>query len=77
VQATEKGKLMIPTSEMAYAELVGNRLLVVVLGGRARISNRRSKALLYSLRSLTWSSGVGFVNYFYFTAISDQNIIIY
>jgi len=36
VQATEKGKLMIPTPEMAYAELVGNRLLVAVLG-RARV----------------------------------------
>jgi len=33
VQATEKGKLMIPTPEMAYAELVGNRLLVAVPGG--------------------------------------------
>jgi len=41
VQATEKGKLMIPTPEMAYAELVGNHLLVGVIGG-APISNRLS-----------------------------------
>jgi len=39
MQATEKEKLMIPTPEMTHAELVENRLLVVVLG-RARISNR-------------------------------------
>jgi len=57
VQATEKGKLMIPMPEMAYAEFVGNHLLVAVPGG-ARVLAIAVSASSFFLGALLFHSVV-------------------